>query len=132
VRDYNSLTYPQFGFQLKGSTLRLSKIGELKLRLHRPVEGKVKTLTIRRSPSGKWYTVFACVVDLKPIEGRLPAVGVDLGLNSLVALSDGTLIEAPKNYLRSEAKLRKLHRRLSGRWQGSNNRDKAMLVSGSI
>ena len=85
VRDYNSLTYPQFGFQLKGSTLRLSKIGELKLRLHRPVEGRVKTLTISRSPSGKWYVVFSSVVESKPIEGRLPAVGVDLGLNSLVA-----------------------------------------------
>ena len=43
VRDYSSLTYPQLGFKLDGSTLKLSKIGELKLRLHRPVEGKVKT-----------------------------------------------------------------------------------------
>ena len=85
ARDYRSLTYPQFGFKLDGSTLRLSKIGELKLRLHRPVEGRVKTLTISRSPSGKWYVVFSSVVESKPIEGRLPAVGVDLGLNSLVA-----------------------------------------------
>jgi putative transposase len=127
ARDYSSLTYPQFGFKLDGSTLRLSKIGDLRLKLHRPVEGRVKTLTISRSPSEKWYAVFSCVVDLKPIEGRLPAVGVDLGLSSLVALSDGTLIEAPKNYRMSEYKLRKLHRRVSRRCVGSNNRGRARV-----
>jgi len=121
VRNYSSLTYPPFGFKLDGSTLKLSKIGALKIRLHRPVEGRVKTLTIRRSPSGKWFAIFACVVDLKPIEGRLPAVGVDLGLNSLAALWDGTLIEAPRSYRKSEAKLRKLHRHVSKRCLGSNN-----------
>jgi putative transposase len=127
ARDYSSLTYPQFGFKLDGSTLKLSKIGDLRLRLHRPVEGRVKTLTISRSPSGKWFAVFASEVESKPIEGRLPAVGVDLGLNSLVALSDGTLIEAPRSYRESEDKLRKLHRRVSRRCIGSNNRGRARL-----
>ena len=127
VRDYHSLTYPQFGFKLGGSTLKLSKIGELKIIQHRPVEGKIKTLTISRSPSGKWYSVFASIVETKPIPHREKAVGVDLGLNSLVALSDGTLIEAPKNYRKSEDKLRKLHRRASRRCMGSNNRGKAGL-----
>ncbi len=126
-RDYNSLTYPQFGFKLDGSTLRLSKIGDLRLRLHRPVEGRVKTLTISRSPSGKWYAVFASVVETRLIPGREEAVGVDLGLNSLAALSDGTLFEAPRSYLRSEDKLRKLHRGVSKRCLGSNNRGKARL-----
>ena len=59
VRDYGSLTYPQFGFKLDVSTLMLSKIGDLRLRLHRPVEGRIKTLTISRSPSGKWYAARA-------------------------------------------------------------------------
>ena len=67
------------------------------------------------------------MVESKPIEGRIPAGGVDLGLNSLVALSDGTLIEAPRSYRKSEDKLRKLHRRLSGRCMGSNNRGKARV-----
>jgi putative transposase len=96
ARDYSSLTYPQFGFKLDGSILKLSKIGALRLRLHRPVEARVKTLTISRSPSGKWYAVFACEVESKPILGREKAVGVDLGLNNLVALSDGSLIESPR------------------------------------
>ncbi len=81
ARDYTSLTYPQFGFKLDGSTLKLSKIGDLRLRLHRPVEGKIKTLTISRRPSGKWYAVFASMVETKPIPNREKAVGVDFGLN---------------------------------------------------
>jgi putative transposase len=111
VDRYGSLTYPQFGFKLDGSTLKLSKIGDLKLKLHRPIEGKVKTLTVARSRVGKWYAVFACEVEAKPIRDRLPAVGVDLGLSSLVALSDGTLIEAPRNYRVAEERLGRLRAR---------------------
>ena len=69
----------------------------MRIILHRPIEGKVKTLTVTRSRAGRWYAVFACEVMAKPIQGRLSAVGVDLGLNNLVALSDGTLIEAPRS-----------------------------------
>ncbi|MCX6649960.1 MAG: transposase [Candidatus Bathyarchaeota archaeon] len=127
IRDYSSLTYPQYGFKLVGSTLRLSKIGALRVILHRPVGGRVKTLTISRSPSGKWYAVFSCEVESKPIPNREKAVGVDLGLNSLVALSDGTLIEAPRSYRKSEGRLRKLHRRVSRRCVSSNNWGRARL-----
>jgi putative transposase len=127
MRDYNSLTIPQFGFKLDGSTLKLSKIGDLRLRLHRPVEGWIKTLTISRSSSEKWYAVFASAVEARPIPGREEAVGVDLGLSSLVALSDGSLIEAPRSYRKSETRLKRLHRRVSRRCKGSNNRGKAKL-----
>ena len=127
ARDYSSLTYPQYGFKLVGSTLRLSKIGALRLRLHRPVEGRVKTLTISRCPSGKWYAVFSCEVETRPIPNREKAVGVDFGLSHLVALSDGTLIEAPMSYRKSEDRLRKLHRRVSRRCVGSSNRGKARV-----
>lgn len=128
IRDYSSLTYPQFGFKLDGSTLKLSKIGDLKLRLHRPVEGRVKTLTVKREPSGKWYTVFSCEVEDKPIESRLPAVGVDFGLKSIVALSDGTTIEAPQFYRKSEQRLERLQRIHSKRKMRSKNREKARIV----
>ena len=123
--SYNSLTYPQFGFRLEGLTLKLAKIGAIPLILHRPLEGRVRTLTIARSPSGKWYAAFSCEVEEKPIPGRLPSVGVDFGLNSLVALSDGTLIEAPRSYRGAEAKSRRAHRNLSRKRKGSRNREKA-------
>ena len=74
---YCSLTYPQFGFRLNDDVLRLSKIGDVKLRLHRPVGGRVKTLTVARSRAGKWYVVFSSEVEAKPIHGsaRAPLPG---------------------------------------------------------
>jgi putative transposase len=122
---YDSLTYPQFGFRLKDGVLCLSKIGDMRIVQHRPVEGQVKTLTVMRSRAGKWYAVFASEVEAKPIQNRLPAVGVDLGLNSLVALSDGTLIEAPRSYRMAEERLGRAQRSLSRKMRGSRNREKA-------
>jgi putative transposase len=129
---YNSLMYPQFGFQLKDGALCLSKIGDVRVVQHRPVEGKVKTLTVMRSRAGKWYAVFASEVEAKPIRNRLPAVGVDLGLSSLVALSDGTLIEAPRSYRDAESRLRRVQRSLSRKMRGSRNRGKARLRVASV
>jgi putative transposase len=129
---YDSLTYPQFGFRVKDGRLRLSKIGDVRIVQHRPVEGKVKTLTVTRSRAGKWYAVFATEVEAKPIRNRLPAVGVDLGLNSLVALSDGTLIEAPRSYRNAESRLRSVQRSLSRKRRGSKNREKARRRVASV
>ena len=109
------------------STLKLSKIGALKLRLHRPVEGKVKTLTIKRTPTENWYATFSCEVETKPIPNREKAVGVDFGLIHLVALSDGVTFEAPKTYRHIEAQSRRAHRELSRKVKGSKNRAKARV-----
>ena len=129
---YDSLTYTQFGFRLKDGVLSLSKISDVRITQHRPVEGKVKTLTISRSRSGEWYAVFSCEAEAKPIQGRLPAVGVDLGLNSLVALSDGTTIEAPRSYRVAEERLGRAQRSLSKKMRGSRNREKARRRVASI
>ena len=55
---YRSFTYPQSGFALAGNILTLSKIGDLKVRLHRPMQGQVKTCTIKRD-ADQWYSVFS-------------------------------------------------------------------------
>jgi putative transposase len=125
--EYKSITYPQSGFSLKNGILKLSKIGDLKINLHRPVEGEVKTLTIKHEPSGKWFAVFACEVENQPLLGRVPAVGVDFGLKSIVALSDGATIEAPQIYRGSERRLQRLQRRHSRRKMRSRNREKARI-----
>jgi putative transposase len=124
---YDSLTYPQFGFRVKDGRLRLSKIGDMRVVQHRPIEGQVKILTVTRSRAGKWYAIFTCEVEAKPIRKRLPAVGVDFGLNGLVALSDGTVIEAPQSYRGAEERLGRAQRCLSRKRRGSRNREKARL-----
>ena len=112
--------------------LCLSKIGDVRIIQHRPIEGKVKTLTVTRSRAVKWYAVFSSEVEVKPIRNRLPAVGVDFGLNSLVALSDGTLIEAPRSYRMAEERLGRAQRCLSKKRRGSRNREKARLRVASV
>jgi len=82
-------------------------------------------VSVMRSRAGKCYAVFASEVEGMPIRNRLPAVGVDFGLNSLVALSDGTLIEAPRSYRNAESRLRRVQRSLSQKTRGSRNREKA-------
>jgi len=129
---YDSLTYPQLGFGLKDGVLCLSKIGDVRVVQHRPVEGQVKTLTVTRGRAGKWYAVFASEVEVKPIRNRLPAVGVDFGLSSLVALSDGATIEAPRSYRGAEERLGRAQRRLSRKKRGSRNREKARRRVASV
>jgi putative transposase len=93
---YNSLTYPQSGFCLAGQWLDVSKIGRIWVVLHRPVGGKVKTCTIRRSSTGKWYVCFSCEVEAEPaLPAEQKAVGVDVGLEHFATLSTGKHIPNP-------------------------------------
>ena len=120
-----SITYPQSGFKVEDGRLSLGKIGAVKIRLHREIRGQVKTLTVKRMPSGKWYACFSCVVEAQPGEKPLEDVGIDVGLNSYAVLSDGTRIENPRLYRESEKRLARLQRGLSGKERGSLNRVKA-------
>ncbi len=54
------------GFKLDGRRLRLSGIGRVRVRWHRPFEGKIKTVRLRRQ-AGKWYACFACEVEEQPL-----------------------------------------------------------------
>ena len=62
---YNSFTYPQSGFELQEGKLHLSKIGSLKIILHREIEGKIKTCTLRKDID-QWYVSFSCEIE-KPL-----------------------------------------------------------------
>lgn len=101
-KRYDSFTYAQSGFALKDGKLRLSKIGDVRIKLHRPVEGKIKTLTITRSATGKWYACFSveCVPEALPRNDR--AVGLDVGLSAFATLSTGEQIANPKFFRTDE------------------------------
>ncbi len=124
---YKSITYPQSGFKVKGKKLYLSKVGDIRINLHRELRGKVKTLTVKRMPSGKWYACFSCIVESQPRKHQVPDVGIDVGLNSYAVLSDGNRIENPRFYRKSEKRLAHLQRDLSRKKRGSRNRNKARL-----
>jgi len=118
---YKSVTYPQSGFRVKGNRLLLSKIGAIRIRQHRDLPEKIKTLTVKRNPSGKWYASFSCVVDAQPREKPFEDVGIDVGLNSYAVLSDGARIENPRLYRKSEKRLGLLQRGMSRKDRGSRN-----------
>ncbi len=124
---YDSFTYPQYGNGaiLRDGRLVLSKIGDVRIFQHRliPPNATVKTCTIRRDVD-KWYACFSVEInDAAKMQGRRAArVGVDLGLHSLVTLSNGEKVRPPKFLRRMEKKLRREQRRLSRKRKRSKNR----------
>lgn len=123
---YTSFTYPQSGFKIGDKKLKLSKIGTVKLKLHRSIQGSIKTCTIKKELD-KWYVCFS--VEYTPVKRNIPnkAIGVDVGLNNFATLSTGEVIDNP-NYLRSsEKKLTQKQRQLSKKKKGSKNKNKARV-----
>ncbi len=110
---YDSFSYPQFGFSLNDAGLKVAKIGVVKIELHRPIEGKVKTLTLRRNSTGKWYASFSCEVESVPLPASEKAVGIDVGLTSFATLSNGEKVANPRFFRRDERDLAKAQRKLS-------------------
>lgn len=131
-KHWRSITYPQFGFKLsknerRSSFLEVSKLGRTPIILHRPIEGKIKTLTVKRNPAGQWYAIFACD---EPIADKRHShadskVGIDLGLESFATLSDGTKIDNPRQLIKAERRLKRRQRKLSRTKKGSRRRWKA-------
>jgi len=121
-----SLTYPQSGFSLNGKKLKVTPFGEINIRIHREVIGAVKTLTLKREASGKWYAILATEEKPKPpAENNGSQVGIDLGLVNFAVLSDGTVIKNPKHLRKYEKLLKKKQSELSFKKKGSQNRKKA-------
>ena len=125
---YDSFTYLQSGFKLEGDHLHLSKIGDVKIVLHRHIEGTIKTLTIRRSSTGKWYACFSVEYDPSPLPQKETAVGIDLGIESFATLSNGEKIENPRFFRTDEKALAKAQRRLSKAEKGTPDRKKARKI----
>src|SRR5215472_7032776 len=88
ANQYDSFTYPQSGFALAGNVLSLSKIGDLKVRVHRAMQGQVKTCTIKRDVN-HWYVTFSCEGEDEPLPASEEAVGIDLGVLHFATLSTG-------------------------------------------
>jgi putative transposase len=129
---YNSFTYPQVGehggAMLDGGLLSLSKIGRILIRLHRPLEGTPKTITMSRGADG-WYACFLCAdVPAQPLPATGQETGIDLGVEAFATLSDGTRIFHPGWYRKAERALKLAQRRIPRRKKGSNRRRKAVKL----
>ncbi len=123
---YDSITYPQSGFKfISQKHLKVSKIGNLFINLHRVPKGKIKTFTIKRTPTGKWFVIFSCELpDNNIIHPSNKKIGIDVGIENFATLSNGISIPNPRYLVKSENRLKFFQRKLSKRAKGSVKRSK--------
>ena len=124
---YDSFTYPQGGYEIINKRLHLSKIGHIKMKLHREMKGTIKTCTIKRE-GDQWYAIFTTAYEFDASSTFHPSeeeVGIDLGIHCFAALSDGTFIENPRIYRTAEAAIKEAHQRIARRKKGSHRRTRA-------
>ena len=128
---YYSIVYPQdngsFSMEKerKKEMLRISRIGRMQIELHRQIEGNIKTLTIKKEGK-EYYAIFTAeqVINPPKIEDANP-VGIDMGINNFVALSDGQTIQKPKFFKQKEKKIARWQKIVARRNKGSKRRQKA-------
>jgi putative transposase len=108
---YDSFTFPQSGFSLThDKRVCLSKIGSIKMVYHRPLRGTVKTCTVQRSSTGKWYVCFSVECEPERLPDTPEQVGIDVGVKTFASLSDGTEIANPRFFRREERALARVQR----------------------
>ncbi len=129
-KNRQSIQYPQ-SVKVVGGCLKFpGRVGTLKAKLHRLIEGIIKTVTISMTPSGKYYASV-----LTELEGDKPnpcsdgkVAGVDLGLKDFAVVNDGVKTSKyanPKHLAKHERNLKRKQQKLARKEKGSKSRDKA-------
>lgn len=124
---YNSLTFPEPCDYFRTSKLRIPAVGFVKIRLHRPLEGRTKQLQIKRE-AGRWYACLSVECASKPLNSISTEIGVDVGLATFATLSDGREIVNPRFYRKGQQKIRVAARKVARRKKRSNRRRKAVRL----
>lgn len=126
---YDSFTLKQAGWKIVGKELKIGKVGSFKLFLSRPIEGDIKTVTIRRTLSNRWYVTFSCDnVNPKPLPKTGESVGIDVGCESFLTTSEEEKIDNPRFFQRAQSLLTKKQKSLSRKKKGSKHRNKARIL----
>lgn len=132
MHRYDSFCYPQSGFALIGKEISLSKIGCIRIKMHRPVKGEIKTCTIKKTAAGEWDIFLSCEVKAVPLEPKTEAIAMDVGIESFATLSNGEKIENPRFFKKGEKALSKVQRKLSKLAKGTKERCKTGKVVAKI
>jgi putative transposase len=128
----NSLTFKQSGLALESNRLNLSKVGKVKIKLHREIVGKIKTLTIIKDSVGKRFACFSVEIEKHPLEPINESLGVDCGISHFAVLSDGIEIDNPKFLRQEEKRLIKAQHRLCAQPKRSKERSKRRKIVAKI
>ncbi|MCW3058863.1 MAG: transposase, partial [Capsulimonas sp.] len=126
--QYDSITFTQNdSFKVGDSTIRLAKIGQVKAKLHRQPWGELKTCILRRI-NNKWFACLCQEVEPELLPPSTEAVGIDMGLKTFAALSNGEFIDNPRFFRKDEKALAKAQRKLAKQKRGSKAGKKARKV----
>jgi putative transposase len=114
------------GAVLEGTILSLSTIGWIPLRLHRPLHGTPKTVTIRKEADG-WYACISCAeLPTQPLPPTCRETGIDVGVKVFLVTTEGQYVDNPRHHRKAERGLKKAQRRMSRRKKGSKRWWKAV------
>ena len=125
-----TIQYPQGVKIVEGRKLFLPKIGHVKAVVHREITGTIKTVTISKTPTGKYFAAILTENGLDApaisLDGKI--LGIDVGLTHLAITSDGSKFDNPKHVAKAQKNLRRKQRKLSRKVKGSNTRNKARIL----
>ncbi len=126
-RDGQSIRYPQ-RFKFDENSTYLPKVGWVKTKFHRPLEGRAKNVTVSKTKTGKYFVSVQCEVEMVEQPARGGEIGIDLGVKSFLATSEGWKQDNPRHLQQAERKLKRLQHQVSRRNIGSAGREKARLL----
>ena len=129
---YSSFCFPQSGFSIVGNELKIAKIGSIRIKQHREIEGVIKTCTLTRDADGNWYVCLSCEVEATPMPENDASVGIDVGLEHFATLSTGEVIENPRFFRKEEKALSKAQSRASKEEKGTRGYRKRKKVVAKI
>ena len=125
-----SIQYPQGMKIVDGCKVFLPKIGHVKAIVHRELAGTIKTVTVSRDPSGKYFasilTENGAEAPAVMLKGKI--LGIDVGLTDLAVTSDGSKFANPKHLSKAQLNLARKQRALSRKVKGSHARNKARIL----
>ena len=116
-----NITGQNISVDFENRTVKLPKLKQVKAKLHREFQGKIKSATVSQVPSGKYYVSILVETEHVPLEHTDHNIGLDLGIKDLCITSDGKKYGNPKTIRKYENKLAKLQRQLAHKKKGSNN-----------
>lgn len=127
---FDSFTFPSYndGCKLKpNGKIYLQGVGDVKVKLHRPITGKIKTVTIKRN-CGKWFICFSVEYESQPLPEVDTEIGIDVGIKEFATYTgDREPTPNPRFFERLQKHLRRAQRSVSRKKKGRNNRKKAVL-----
>lgn len=127
--DKQTIQYPQGVKIVDGCKVFLPKLGHVKAVVHRKMVGQIKTVTLSRTTTGKYFAALLCDDGIAAPDVSLTGkiLGIDVGLTHLVVTSDGSKFDNPKHLARATQNLKRKQQRLSRKVKGSNRRNQARL-----